>query len=115
MLGDGDIAKSVQCGQEVESLEDETQLVPAQPGTLRIGHGREIVSIHEDPSFGRLRQSSNDVEQSRFTTSRGAHHRDKFARQDIEIYSPQRGNLDFARAISFPEIFSLEYRLHCIP
>src|SRR5689334_19462276 len=96
MLGDGDIAKGIERGQKIKSLEHKAYFMPSQTRTFRIAHRREIISIIENPSFGRLRQSPNHIEQSRFTTSRGAHDGHKFAWQDMKIYSPESRNLYFA-------------------
>jgi len=96
MLGDGDIPERIQRWQKIKSLEHKTYFMATQARTFRIAHRREIISINEYPSFGRLGQSPNHVEQCRFTTSRGAHDGHEFARQNIKIYSPERRNLDFA-------------------
>src|SRR5579872_248269 len=105
MLRNGDIAERVQRWKQIKSLEHEADLMPPQPGALSITHCGEIVSIHEHPSLGRLRQASDHVKESRFTTSGGPHHRDKFAWQNVKVYSAQRRNLNLARSIRLPEIF----------
>jgi hypothetical protein len=115
MLGDGDVAESVERRQQVKSLEHKTNFMPPQPGTLRIAHGGDIVSVDEHPSFGRLSQPPNHIEQSRFTASGRAHDSNEFGRQNVEIHSPKGRNLNFARAIRFPQIFCPEYRFQCIP
>ncbi len=80
MLRNGDIAERVERWKQIESLEHEADLMPPQPGALPITHCGEIVSIHEHAPLGRLRQASDHVKESRFTTSGGSHHRHKLAR-----------------------------------
>src|SRR5579864_4977728 len=97
MLRNGDIAECVQCWKQIKSLEHEADLMPPQPGALPIAHRGEIVSIHEHSPLGCLRQASDHVKESRFATSGRPHHRHKFARKNVKVYSAQRRNLNLAR------------------
>lgn len=111
VLGERDIVIGVEGGEQVETLKDEADFVAAKKGTGRIGHGGQIVAVEQDASAGGLREAANDVQHGGFPASRGAHDGNKFGRENFDVDAAEGGNIHFAGAINFPEIFCFKYGL----
>ncbi len=90
MLRDGDVAKSVERRQQIKALENEANLVPAEPRPRAVVDRRQIVAVHEHFSASCLRQASDHVEKGGLSAARRTHHSHEFARQHLEIHAPQR-------------------------
>src|SRR3984893_19168178 len=72
-LGDGDVALGGQGGQQIETLENEIDLVAAELGARGITELGPIVPVHQDAASRGLCQSANNVEERRFSAA-GKHH-----------------------------------------
>jgi hypothetical protein len=104
VLRDGNVAVSVERGQQVEALEDETHLVPAQLGAFGVAHRREVVAVHQHAPPSGLRQPANHVKQRGLAAARGPHHRHELARQDLKIHPAQGRHANLVRVINLPEV-----------
>lgn len=110
-LSNGDIASGGQGGKKIEALEDEPDLTAAQLGSLGVTHGGQIVAIHEDAAFRGFGQAANYIEERRFSAARGSHNRHRLAWCHCEVHSAEGGDVHFAGAVEFQQIFSFKYRL----
>src|SRR5207245_385173 len=113
-LGKDDGYLGRQVGQQIETLEDEPDLVAAQFGARGVAQFSEVVAVDQHFAPGSLRQPSDHIQQRRFATTRRAHHRHRFAGQYFEIHAAQGRYFDLARAVALPQVFGPEYRLHAL-
>ncbi len=111
VLGENDIVVGVERGQEIEALEDKANFVAAQHGAGGVGHGGEIVAVEKDFPARGLRQAANHVEHCGFSATGRAHDGNKFAGKNLDVDAAQGGHVHLARAINFPQVFGLKYRL----
>ena len=102
VLGNGDVAESVESGQQVEALEDEAHLVTPQLGALGVGHRRQVVAVHQHAPAAGPGQTANHVEQRGFAAARRPHHGYKLAGQHLEVHPAQGRDFDLARAVELP-------------
>ena len=102
VLRDGDIAFGGERRKQIKTLKNETDLVAAELGSLGIAHRRKIVAIDQNFAARSLGQAADHVEERRFSATRWAHHRDRFAGLYFKIYPAQRRHLHLARAIQLP-------------
>src|ERR1017187_2335117 len=109
VLRDVDIALCGQCRQQVELLEDETDLLLAHTGASRVGKGSEIDAVDQYPAAIGMREASQNIEQGRFTAAGGADDADKLALLDFEGYSAEGLHIDLADAIDFAYVFCLNH------
>src|SRR5207245_10288554 len=107
VLGDGDIALGRERGQQIETLKDEADFVPAELGASGVVQQSEIVSVNEHAPAGRLGQAANPIEERGFSTSRRTHYRDRFTGQNLEVHAAQRRHLYFAGAVHLPKTLGL--------
>ncbi len=98
-------------GKKIETLKNEADFVAAQHGARGVSHGGEIVAVEKDFSARGLGQAANYMEHSGFSATGGAHDGDKFAGKNLDVDAAQGGHVHLARAINFPQIFGLKYRL----
>src|SRR5215469_13353761 len=77
LLSDQDVGPRIEGGQQVELLEDESDLAFAHSGSLGIRQCSEIVAVEYDASAVSTGQSSEKVKQGGFSASRGPNHTDK--------------------------------------
>src|SRR5258708_2721284 len=113
-LRDGDIALGRQGGEQIETLKDEADFVAAQFGARGVAQFGEIIPVDQNLAPGSLRQAADHIQQRRLAASRRPHHRDRFARQYLEIHTTQCRAFDLARAVELPQVFCSEYRLHAL-
>ena len=76
---DIDVGARVECGQQIEFLEDESDLAFAQLGALGIGELGEIVAVDDDVAGVGARQSAQQIKESGFAAARWAHDADKLS------------------------------------
>src|SRR6202030_1274638 len=106
-----DVVICVERRQQVKTLENKSHFVAAEQSSRRISHLRQVVSVEKHIPSRRLRQPANHVQKRRFPTAGWPHDRHKLARENFHVDAPQGGQVHLARAIHFPQVFSLEYRL----
>src|ERR1700733_15322568 len=83
-----------QGGEEIEGLEDETDV--AQPHTWQVAlfQVRNLGARDLDTTRTTAQNASHDGEQRRLPASRRTHHEQHFALVDIEIYSVEGSDSD---------------------
>src|SRR5215469_3655301 len=113
-LRNGDVALGSQCGEEIEALENETDFRAAELGAGGVAQRGEVVAVNENFAARRLRQAADYVQKRRLAASRWAHHRDRFAGQDLEIHATQSRHFHSARVVKLPKVFGPKYRLHAL-
>ena len=111
VLGEDDVVVGVERGQKVEALKNEADFVAAQHRAGCVGHSGEIVAIEKDFPARGLGQATNHVEHCGFSATGGAHDGNKLAGKNLDVDAAQGRHVHFARAINFPQIFGLKYRL----
>src|ERR1700676_5451705 len=111
VLRERDVVVRIERRQQVETLEDKTHLMPPEQSARRIAHCRQIVAVEQHASARSLRQTSHHVQPRGLSATRGAHDRDEIAWKNFDVDAAQRRYFQLSRAIYFPEVFSLEYRL----
>ena len=109
---DINIRLRIQGRQQVEFLEDESDLALAQPGALGVGELREIVAVDDDvPGIG-ASQSSQQVEKRGFAAARRAYDADKFSLLHIKGDTPEGGNINFAHAVGLAQFDGFDEGRH---
>src|SRR5271168_5109561 len=66
VVGDLDVAHRGEGGEEVEALEDETDLGAAGAGALSVGEGGEVDAVDENRAGSGSGEPAEDVEESGF-------------------------------------------------
>ena len=76
--------------EEVEELEDDADVAPAQPGELVLGPpGHQLAGHHDVPSSGDV-EPGHQVEQRRLAAPRGPHQGHELAGRDGQVDAAQR-------------------------
>ncbi len=65
----GDISFGRQCRKQIESLEDEADLVAAQFGARGVAQFGKVIAIDEHLAAGSLRQAADHVQQRRLAAA----------------------------------------------
>ncbi len=117
-VGAGNIKRDInirlraQRRQQIEFLEDESDLALAQPGALGVGELREVVAVDDDvPGIG-ASQSTQQVEKGGFAAARGAYDTDKFSLLHVKGDTPERGNVNFAHAVGLAQFDGFDEGRH---
>src|SRR2546421_10227158 len=79
LRGNEDVLERGQVGQQVEELEDETDVVAAKPGQARLAQLGEIGLAYDDRAGRWPVQPRDEVEQRGLAAARGAHDRGELA------------------------------------
>src|SRR4030042_3991343 len=74
----GNVLFEAQDREEIEKLEDDANPIPAEKGQPLIVHLGDVFSINEDLSLVRGIQSSDDVDEGRFSAPAFPCYRNKF-------------------------------------
>ena len=94
--------------QQVEFLEDESDLALAHAGALGVGERGQVVAIEHDAAAVGARQSAQKIEQRGLAAARRADHADELALLHAEGNSAQRLDLDFADVIGLAQVFCFD-------
>ena len=114
----GDIQRNVNVrlgiegGQQVELLENESDLVLAQPGAVGVGKLREVGAVNHHATRVGARKSAQQVEKRGFAAARGAYDADKFSLLHIKGDTPQGGNIDLAHAVGLAQLHGFDEGRH---
>jgi hypothetical protein len=100
----GDVLGSGQGRDQVERLEDEPDLLPAEQGELFLRERRQIDVADEHPSAGRRIQARHAVKEGRLTRSGRPHDRAEAAPLELDGHAVQRSDGGVALAIDLREI-----------
>ena len=82
--GQKDVVPGGERGNQVEGLEDQSDVAAAKDRPSPVGHGRQVVAGDEDPAGVRPGQAGDHVEQGALARSAGPHHGHELARRDRE-------------------------------
>ncbi len=110
LAGGGDLVGELDvrlCGdrrEQIEALEDEADLGPAQAGALRVREARKVFALDQQGAGGRGGKAAEDIEERRFTRAGRANDGDEFARLDVEGDVAQGFDLEFAGTVDLAEM-----------
>jgi hypothetical protein len=97
---------------QVEALEDEADVLFAQPRELPFGVRRYFLVEEAVGAARRVVEQADDVEQRRFAAAGWAHDGNELTGLDVQIYAVERGRLDLTGAEDLVEILEFEHRMH---
>ena len=104
----GDVFLGGQRRQEVEKLEDETDVVAPDECCLPVVQDREAFARQGDLAGGGAIQPAEEVEQRRFAAARRPHDGYEFSFGDLEIQAGQRVDAHGAHLVLFAQTLRLE-------
>src|SRR5947208_1089813 len=105
-----DVLLGGQRGDEVEELEDETDLLQAIPNELGIAKVDQVRSVHLDSPRGWPVDSAEQVQEGRLSTAGRTPHRDELAVRDRHVEPPKGDDLGLSRAIHLDDILRCHVR-----
>ena len=96
--GQGDVLLRAQGGHQVEGLEDEADVLAAQPGESAPAHGRDLLPVERDrPGGGRL-QARQAVHEGGLARAGGAHDGGEAPAREVHVDGVERGDGALAAA-----------------
>ena len=102
----------IQGGQQVELLEDESDLALAQPGAFGVGELREVVAIDDDMAGVGASQATQQIEKRGFAAARRAHDADKLSLLHTKRDTAEGGNINFAHAVGLAQFNGFDEGRH---
>src|SRR5947208_7079124 len=99
-----DVLLGGQRGDEVEELEDDTDLLQAIPNELGIAKVDQVRSVHLDSPRGWPVDSAEQVQEGRLSTAGRTPHRDELSVGDRHVEPPKGDDLGLSRAIHLDDI-----------
>src|SRR6266700_470026 len=108
LAGDLNVALGGKRGQQIEFLEDETDLVLAHLRALPVRELGKIRAIDGDATGGGAGQSAEDVKQSRFAAAGWANNADKLAFFHFKTYPVQSGYIYLASMVDLGDVLNLD-------
>ena len=96
----------------MKALEDEPDLMEAQPGEVAIAEPAHILSHQLERATGRLVDPAEEVEQGGLATARRSHDRHVLAGGDTEIYAVHRPYCLAVGAVVAAEVGCGDHRTH---
>ena len=102
----------IERGQQVELLEDESDLALAQPGALGVGELREVVAINDDVAGVGASQAAQQIEKGGLAAARGAYDADKLSLLHSKRDTPEGGNINFAHAVGLAQFHGFDEGRH---
>src|SRR5215218_992921 len=111
MKRDGHVLERGQGWKQVEELEDEPDLVAANASQFVIGKAGYVRSLDSEFARGRVVESSDKIQESRFAGSRRSDKRYHLARFDPQLDIVERGDRALARE-PFADPAQLDQWLH---
>ena len=104
-----DVLGHAELVDEIEALEDETDVLLAYDAALRLGVLRDILVKEEVVAVARIIEQADDIEQRGFATARRAHHRHKVALVDFDVDAIQRHRLDFIGPVDLVQVVQFKH------
>src|SRR6476646_5339401 len=77
-FGEAQVSFRRQGGEEIEALKDETDLAPANVGSLCIGRGSQVLAVDHNTALGRCQQAAEQMQHGRLAASGWSHDADEF-------------------------------------
>ncbi len=96
--------------EEIEPLEHEAEIVPAQQRALVAAEGTHIGAAEEIMAAGRRIEAAQNVHSCRLARARGAHHGDELAVINRKVDPGQRRDLGLAGPVDFGDLAKLDER-----
>ena len=96
----GDVLLGVEHRQEVEELEDEANVLPAQPRQRCVAEGAQLGAGDRDRARGRLVETREQVHEGGLARPRWTHHSDELAGTHLEIDAAKRIHRGRALAVA---------------
>ena len=96
MQGKSDVFQTIQCGKQIEELENEANLVAANAREVVVGKRSQILTVNGDGSAAGPIQSANQIQERGLSGTGRADNRDKIAVIDLKIHVIQRARLSFS-------------------
>src|SRR5205823_4693897 len=112
IASDINVGPCVECGQQIEFLENESDFALPHPGSVSVRERGKIRTINNDVSRVSPRQTAKKIEQSRFAAPGRAHDAHKLALLHAEGDAAQRGHLHLADVVGLGEIDCFDKRGH---
>src|SRR5262249_9905093 len=103
-----DVVQGSGARQQVEGLEDEADLLVANPRELVVVHRRDLLVVQEVAPLGRRIETADEVHQRGLARARRAHDRDVFAPFDLDGDPAKRMDLLVAHHVGLPEVARLD-------
>ena len=111
-LRDENVRARVERGQQIEFLEDESDLALAHAGALGVGERGQIVAIEHDAAAIGAGEAAQQIKKCGFAAARGADDADELALLHAEGNAAQRLDLDLADVVGLAQVFGFD---ECVP
>ena len=102
--GELDVGLGSGAGQEVEALEDETDLEAADLGEAVVVECADVGAVKAVEAGGGHVETADDVHEGGFAAAAGAHDGDHFAELDVEVDAAEGANFHVAHFVCFGEL-----------
>ena len=99
-----DVLGNIEFVDQVEALEDETDVLLANVGALSLGVPGNVLVEEEIVTIGWVIEQADDVEQCRLATARGPHDGNEVPLVDFNIDAVERDSFDFVGAVDFEQV-----------
>ena len=103
-----DVFKHREIADQVEALEDETDLAIADAGALRVIELRHRLTVEREAAFGRGIEQAENREQRGLAATRRSGDRNVFALLDVEMNAGERVRLDFVGEEDLGDAFEFD-------
>ena len=92
VLRDHHVLERVEVGEQVELLEDDSDLLAPIAHALGFAERGDFDAVHDDRALGRAIERGEQVDEGRLARARRAHDREPFAGADLEIDAVERAH-----------------------
>src|ERR1051325_7443282 len=108
---DVDVVEDVEVGDEVEALEDEADVLIADPRHLPVGEAADVLAVEMVRAAVKDVEQPGDVEEGRLPRPRRPHDRDELAVVDGERQPLQRVRLHQVGAVYLSDVVHLQHSI----
>jgi len=105
-----DIFQRGSAGEQIETLEHETDLAVANGGQFPLAEARYFDTFQQVTPAAGFVEAAENIHERRFSTAAGAHDGDELSTFDLGGDSAQRMHPRFAQIVVFVDIFDLDDR-----
>src|SRR5688572_3018906 len=93
----------------MEALKDEAELLVPQLRQFAVAGAVDGASVERERAARRTVEQANEIQQRALSAARGPHHRNEFARCDVEIDVVQRQRLDALGLVHLVHLFETDH------
>ena len=111
-LRDFNVGARRECGQQVELLENESDLLAADFSTLTVAHAADVLAFYKDLAIARHSHRSQHVHEGGLAATGRTHDRRQFARAYTQVHAAQRLHIDPADSVRLPQINRFKQYIH---